>query len=62
MEGGLRPALRKSADFVVFIRFTVKRIREDSVMLQFLLGLMAGGFFGVAIMCLMQMTRKHDDK
>ena len=31
-------------------------------MLQFLLGLMAGGFFGVTIMCLMQMARKHDDK
>lgn len=31
-------------------------------MLQFFLGLMAGSFFGVAIMCLMQMGRKHDDK
>lgn len=31
-------------------------------MLQFFLGLMAGGFFGVSIMCLMQMARKHDDK
>ena len=31
-------------------------------MLQFLLGLMAGGFFGVAIMCLMQMVRKSEDK
>jgi len=31
-------------------------------MLQFFLGLMAGGFFGIAIMCLMQMSRKHDDK
>ena len=26
------------------------------------LGLMAGCIFGVAIMCLMQMARKHDDK
>lgn len=31
-------------------------------MLQFFLGLMAGSFFGVTIMCLMQMGRKHDDK
>ena len=31
-------------------------------MLLFFLGLMAGGFFGVAIMCLMQMARKHDNK
>ena len=40
----------------------MKRIWEDTVMLQFFLGLMAGGFFGIAIMCLMQMSRKHDDK
>ncbi len=31
-------------------------------MLQFLLGLMAGGFFGVSIMCLMQMAPKSEDK
>ena len=31
-------------------------------MLPFFLGLMGAGFFGVAIMCLMQMARKSDDK
>ena len=30
-------------------------------MLQFLLGLMVGGFFGVAIMCPMQMARNNGD-
>ena len=30
-------------------------------MLQFLLGLMIGGFFGIAIMCLMQMARNNGD-
>ena len=36
----------------------MKRIWEGTSMLQFFLGLMAGGFFGISIMCLMQMARK----
>ncbi len=40
----------------------MKRIWEDTVMMQFFLGLMACGFFGVAIMCLMQMAQKSEDK
>ena len=38
----------------------MKRIREDNVMLQFFLGLMAGGFFGISIICVMQVGSRSD--
>ena len=52
-----------SADFVVFMRFTLKRIlkRRRMKMLCFLLGLMLGGFVGFAIMCLMTASKHFKD-
>ena len=53
-----------SADFVVFMRFTLKRILKSRrmKMLCFLLGLMLGGFVGFAIMCLMQIAHHCDEE
>jgi formate/nitrite transporter FocA (FNT family) len=38
----------------------MKRIWEESIMLQFLLGLMAGGFFGISTICVMQVGSHSD--
>ena len=38
----------------------MKRIWEENVMLQFFLGLMAGGFFGISTICVLQVGSRSD--
>jgi len=36
--------------------------REAEQMGHFFLGMMVGGFFGIAVMCIMQISRDQDEK